>query len=716
MRLRINLERMACLWVFMSCVHSAGGQQSPATAVEAVGADVKPWLQQAISELSRLPAGGTVKIASRRVALSYIDPLRATQMLALHGYTIGKADAVIDPAALPVVIALPGTTFHETVPKVEEKFPQTETDPLNELFVFHNENEPSQLSGLLEILGNEIDRPARQIIIEALILEVSSTALHELGVKWTRAASVPKNGNFINSQLDGLTIGSLAYPGAGETLSLVTRAGQGGVFRNLNAQIKALVREGEAEVLSRPSVLALNNRMAYINVSEEIPVANTSYSPSGNYASTSFTDKKAGITLALRPRIDSVGDEVSMQVNAEVSARVPDADVIVRNAAGVILASSPTISRRDIRTYVRVANNTPFIIGGLIAKDKQISIDKMPLLGSVPLLGRLFQSKRVTVVKREVIIVLTPFVLPEGHVIGKNMPMDEDAFDSVGHQLFRDAYRIRSEDTFDLNYLYENRELQRMKAEIARVVSKDMELAEKYPYSSFHGDAVPGESILCYRQIYEVLKRRDLQKGLDAEKIIFFEKDRKIGSGYRVRFLEEYIKAQAPDILSDKGGIKAIALTFNMQRSSGNAASIFSEPVPEVSLLDCASKEEWTRELWEMNQSAEAGQERFTVLLHNKQDVTRLKYALLMKKTVELNTERIALSLRNFTRGRLLLMPRIKEKDIELIDGDVARAFFYSEMYYQAQQVKMREDIDALRSLNNGNDHAKKRLHSVPRR
>jgi general secretion pathway protein D len=696
MRLRINLERMACLWVFMSCVQSAGGQQSPADA------GVKPWLQQAIGELSRLPAGGTVKVASRRIALSYIDPLRATQMLALHGYTIGKADAVIDPAALPVVIALPGTTFHETIPKVEEKFPQTETDPLNELVVFHNENEPSQLGGVLEILSNEIDKPARQIIIEAMILEVSSTALSELGVKWTRADSAPQNGNFINSQLDGLTIGSLAYPGAGEALSLVTKAGQGGVFRNLNAQIKALVREGAAEVLSRPSVLALNNRMAYINVSEEIPVPNTSYSPLGNYASTSFTDKKAGITLALRPRIDSVGDEVSMQVNAEVSARVPDADVIVRNASGVVLARSPTISKRDIRTYVRVANNTPFIIGGLIAKDKQTSIDKMPLLGSVPFLGRLFQSKRVSVVKREVIIVLTPFVLPEGHVIGKNMPMDEDAFDSVGHQLFRDAYRIRSEDTFDLSYLYENRELQRMKAEIADAVSKDMQLAKEYPYSNFYGDAVPGESILCYRQIYEVLKRRNLQKDLDVEKIIFFEEDRKIGSGYRVRFLEEYIKAQVPGILTDKGGMKAIALSFNMQRASGNAASIFSEPVPEVSLLDCANKEEWSRELWEMNQATEDGQERFTVLLRNKKDVTRLKYALLMKKTVELNTERIALSLRNFTRGRLLLMPRVKVKDIELIDGDVARAFFYSEMYYQAQQVKMREDIDALRRLNNG--------------
>ena len=105
-----------------------------------------------------------------------------------------------------------------------------------------------------------------------------------------------------------------------------------------------------------------------------------------------------------------------------------------------------------------------------------------------------------------------------------------------------------------------------------------------------------------------------------------------------------------------------------------------------------------------MNQSGEGSNERFTILLRSREDMTRLKYALLMKKTVELNTERVALSLSNFTRGRLLLMPRIKEKDIELVDGDVAMAFFYSEMYYQAQQVKMKEDIEALRRLGNGDN------------
>ena len=697
MRLRGSLCKKIYPWLLLSCVPLACGQNS------VTGGGSKTWLRQAIGELSELPDEGVVKVESRRISLSYIDPQRAAQLLALHGYTIGKAEAAIDPSSLPVVIPLPGTTFHEIVPKVGEKFPQTETDPLNELVVFHDASDPSQLGELLDILSTEVDKPARQIIIEAMILEVSSTGLNELGVKWSKSSSVPASGNFINSRLDGLTIGSLIYPGANEALNLATRAGPNGVFRNLNAQVKALVRQGEAEVLSRPSVMALNNRMAYINVSEEIPVANTSYAVSGNYSSTSFTVKQAGITLTLRPRIDSSGDEVSMQVNAEVTARVPDADVLVRSSSGAVLASSPTISKRDIRTYVRVANNTPFIIGGLIAKDKQSTTDKMPVLGAVPLLGRLFQSKRDNVVKREVIIVLTPFVLPEGHVIGKNMPMDEDAFDSVGHQLFRDAYRIRAEDTFDLNYLYENRQLQRMKADVRRVVSRDINLANQYPYSNFYGDAIPGENILCYRQIYEVLKRRDMQKGLDAGKIIFFERDEKTGEGHRVRFLSEYINERAPDILSDAGGVRALALTFNMQRSSGNADSIFSEPVPEVTLLDCANKDDWTSKLWAMNQSGEAGGERFTILLRSMKDLTRLKYALLMKKAVELNTEKVALSLSNFTRGRLLLMPRVKEKDIELVDGDVARAFFYSEMYYQAQQVKMREDIEAWRKLEKDN-------------
>ena len=715
MKNRINRSHLKAIVMAVILAAAALAKAQPATPT--TGSRVKPWLKNALSELSNLPGASTtntnVVVASKRISLSYIDPTRAVQMLALHGVTIGKPEAAVDPARLPVVVALPGTINLETVPKAEDKFPQTETDPVNELVVFHNENDPAQLSGVLSTLERHVDLPARQIIIEAMVLEISSTALEEMGVQWTRSGN--GGGNTITDHTSGLTIGTLKYPASTSTeaLNLTTKS----IFHSINAQVKALVAEGEAEVLSRPSVLALDNRMAYINVSEDIPVANTSYAPGNNYQRTTFEVKKAGISLTLRPRVSSNGEEVSLQVNAEVTAKVPDADVKVMGGAGgvTVLASAPTISKREVKTYARVSNNTPFIIGGLIAKDKQAKVEKVPLLGDLPILGGMFRSKKQEMVKREVIIVLTPFVLPEEQVIGKNMPMDEDNFDSVGHQLFRDAYRIRAEDTFDLNYLYENKQLQRMKQLADRIVAGNRPLASEYPYRHFYGKAVPGESILCYRQIYEVLKRRDLQKNLDETKIIFFETDENIQSGHRVQFLDAFLRAKAPAVLTDQGGQQAVALSYTLQRFSDDPASIFNEPTPSVQLLNCADEKEWSRKLWELNQPTAQGQEQFTVLLRRKKDVERLKYAILMKKTVEMNTEKLVLSLSNFTRGRLLLMPRVTPKDIELVDGDVARAFFYSEMYYQALQVEMEKDITAFRKVIEEKDHLKQLVTPVPR-
>ena len=708
---KINRRQLKAALLALILAGVALAKAQPVPGATFTPSRVKPWLQDALIQLAQLPEGtNSVKIATERLTLSYIDPLRATQLLALHGYTIGKPDTPVNSTNLPVVVALSGTTNVDTVPAVTEKFPQTESDPTNELVVFHDENDPSQLSGFMATVKNDIDLPARQMIIEAMILEVSSTALKELGVKWTRVSGAKESGNFINSKLSNLVVGSVRNPATDAALDLSTK----GVFHDLNTQIKALVREGEAEILSRPSVLALDNRMAYISVAEDIPIARSNYSKN-DYQSTSFGKEKAGITLALRPRIDAKGQEVSMQVNAEVTAKVPDGDLEVRNKDGMILASAPTISRREVKTYVRVANNTPFIIGGLIAKDKQSTVDKVPILGDIPLLGGLFRSQKNQAVNREVIIVLTPFVLPEEHVIGKNMPKDEDAFDSVGNQLFRDAYRIRAEDTFDLNYLYENKQLRRMKALANRIIATDVKLATEYPYSQFVDKSVPGEAILCYRQIYEVLKRRGMQNKLNSTKLIFFESDSNIGSGHQVQFLEEYIRNNAPEVLTEKGGSKAVLLTFDMKRDSDDAKSIFNEPVPQVKLVDCADRKDWSKQLWELNQPKEDGEEQFAVLLREKKDMERLKYAVLMKKTVELNTEELVLTLSSFTRGRLLLMPRVKEQDVELIDGDVARAFFYSEMYYQALQQEMEKDLAAFRKVIEEKDHLKKLVNPTPR-
>jgi hypothetical protein len=207
-----------------------------------------------------------------------------------------------------------------------------------------------------------------------------------------------------------------------------------------------------------------------------------------------------------------------------------------------------------------------------------------------------------------------------------------------------------------------------------------------------------------------------MQEQLASTKIIFFEPDKNIEAGHRVRFLEEYLKTNAPKVLTEKGGTKAVAISFTMQRFSDSAKTIFNEPVPELKLVDCADEANWARQLWAFNQPTTEGQAKFTVLLRHQKDVQRLKYAVLMKKTVELNTVKQALSLSNFTRGRLLLMPRVKEADIELVDGDVARAFFFSEMYYQALQVEIEKDLAAFRKVIEDKNHLQQMLNPDLRR
>ncbi|MBT6959116.1 MAG: type II and III secretion system protein, partial [Opitutae bacterium] len=470
------------------------------------------------------------------------------------------------------------------------------------------------------------------------------------------------------------------------------------IFREFNTRLRALVETGSAQVLSRPSVLTLDNRMATINVSEQIPIAKSRFLSNGNFASVDFSNVTAGIQLAVRPRINRNGAEVSLQINASVTAKVPNADLEIKDSNGNVIAKSPTLSVREVKTYTRIANSTPFIIGGLIAEDSQRNAQKVPILGEIPVISTFFKSQSNASLKREVIIVITPFVLPENNTtaLAKHMPQDQDEFDTFGHELFRDGYRIRAEDTFDLGYLRENRQLRKIQRIVDGLVSENRDLLNKYPYNRFTQGSIPGESILVHRQIYEVVKRRSMDRNLRNENLIFFKPDAEIGAGFKVNFLEKYIKENGLKLQSKEGGKTALALTYTLRRFSDGVGDILKEPVPEVQILDCPDKATWRKLLWKLNRADDDGTQRYTVLLRNRDDLERLKRAIVMKQTIELNNPEDILTLESFSRGRLLAMPSLKKDDIELIDADVARCFFYSEHYYQALQHEIETDIKAL--------------------
>jgi len=644
-----------------------------------------------------------IEMVSERIRLSYVDPVRCAQLLNFYGVTIGDSKKPVDIEKLPVVVAVPETDFHETIPDHEKVFPQTETDPINELLLFFDPARPEAAGKIRRIIKEQIDLPARKIMIEAMVLEISSQALEELGVQWNYTGAASDN-NFANKHFDGpnasLLLGSIAYPATGAQLDATVTS----IFKEFNVRLKALVQDGAAQVLSRPSILTLDNRMAYINVSETIPIPNTKFVK--DYVSAvDFRDVTAGIELAVRPRINEDGTEVSLQINASVSAQVPGKDKVVLGAGSIELARAPTLSIREVKTYARIANDTPFIVGGLIAKDSEQTLKKVPLLGDIPFLGALFRSKNETGQKREVIIVITPSVLPEEGSVHAGVPKDDDLFDQFGHRLFRDAYRIRAEDTFDLRYLTENKGLQHLQDVADRVVSDHPKLASEYPYSNFAHSGVPGEDALVRRQIYEVLKRQNASDVLDEKKLIFFEKDNADGSGFRVRFLADYLREFAPFVLDDKESGKAFGLCFRMRRNSLSIDQLLDEPVPEIKLVNCPDSKTWRALLQESNKRTPGVSPKQVIFLRNKADLMRLKNAILMKKIISLNAADYILKLKNFTRGRLLRMPTVREEDVELIDADVATCYYHSELYYSVLEESLEADYSALRKVLSGTDY-----------
>ncbi len=683
----------------------------------------------ALSNSEAAKSVGPTDLKTARIELSYIEADRCLAVLKSLGIQtieykktgdgVGQSALIeptstVDPAKLPAVMLVPGPdgvglvggSKQMDVKKlaVAEDLPNmTSASPMMNLLVFYHPHQPEQHARVLDLIRRSIDLPAGQIVIEAMVLEISETGLRQLGVQWELESPF-----LSTSTLDGVEdvqLGRFPSISGAPTLD-VTIAD---INNHWRAQVKALVTSGQAEILSRPSVLTLDNRQASIRVGEDIPIANSaSGTRGGDKLEFRFEYIPVGIILNVRPRVSADGEDVSMQIDGIVSSEVPGEGLTITDNDGNVLASAPRIASRRVQTHTRIANNTPFIIGGLVSKDNITLEEKVPLLGDIPWIGNLFKSTTTSRLKREVIIVITPYVLPKDQIVGRNTPEDEDAFDSFDNELFRDAYRIRAEDVFDLRFLFENLQVQKMLGLAQQVLRRQPELATMYPFDRYADDRIPGERILVYRQMYEVIKRRGIDEDANPSRMIFFKDDPENAAGFSVEFIEEYLRdrfapkdkglfAEAPGLFDGIGG-KAVAIIFTEQAFDG-AVDAPTQPVPEVRLVDCEDRDAWGATLWELNQPDNQGRRRFTILLHDERDIQRLQRAVVVKSTVQLNATQQSLRLRNFTQGRLLLMPTIKDDQVFLIDEDVAQYFFYTEHYYPALQSELQRDMEALRGL-----------------
>jgi len=661
-----------------------------------------------LTQVNQMRAGLKQTDLDRKlVQLSYVNAtgaLNALKGLGIHTVpAIEGLPATIEFNQLPMVTKMPVPTDKQiglvgVAKSASGAFGQTTTPtaaspleaevyagPTSQLMVLFHPAHPEQFSLVRSLLDEYVDRAARQVFIEGMVLEISESGLDELGVEWS----------FKKGTVDFL-LGSLDATGLLDTVTFSTLDSRD-VPLDWGAKVRALVRDGKAEILSRPSVLTLNNRQATIRVGEDIPIATSQEGVLNNSNKVAFNFKyiPTGILLNIRPRITESGDEVSMLIDTVVSAQVPGRDLEIRSIVGDLLASAPTISTRRVQTYARIDNTTPFIIGGLVSRDRSVTKDKVPLLGDLPLVGPLFRSESTSTQKREVIIVLTPYVLPDDKSISRAVPRDDDLFDNTGNQLFRDAFRIRAEDIFDLRFLIENKRLVVYRDMAKYLINKNFKLALESPFDEFLDDTIPGEEILIQRMVYEVIKRTGVGQQVNPDRIIYFEA--KENEGYDVRFLNYALAKLGNGVDAEsffsRNTNKAIAITYVYARESMSRKDLASEPIPEISLVDCPNRDTWQQLLWDMNQPSEDGIDRYTILIHQPKDIVRLQRALMLKKIILLNGDEEALSLSNFSIGKTLHVPTMGSDKVSVIDADVAKYFFHTELYYAAIINRIEETL-----------------------
>lgn len=158
------------------------------------------------------------------------------------------------------------------------------------------------------------------------------------------------------------------------------------------ARLSALISEGKAEVLARPNVVTMNGRKAEILIGSEVPVIVEHLENGVRTTATEYKD--AGIKLSYTPRISRDGD-ITATVRAEVSTPylVPE-------------MKAYRIVTRQADTMVRLRSGDELVIGGLIDRQESYTFRKVPILGDIPILGKLFQSKSRSVDESEIIIVI----------------------------------------------------------------------------------------------------------------------------------------------------------------------------------------------------------------------------------------------------------------------------------------------------------------------
>ena len=246
---------------------------------------------------------------------------------------------------------------------------------------------PNHLFDTVLDIINSIDVPAQQVVVEALVVEVSERGRRELGIDW-------------HLQEGKADVGFQNLLGTGTYLR------SGTAMTKVNLTLKALVTREEAKILATPRITVLDGHEASIYVGED-----KYYSLLHGAANNPYYRMERiqiGVKLKVTPHITQ-GGVIELDLEPEVS----NVNIAATASDSNLNSRFPVVTRRNVRTHVRIRNGHTLVIGGLLHEETRRIAQKVPILGSIPLVGLLFRTRSDVREQKEVIIFITPRLVEE---------------------------------------------------------------------------------------------------------------------------------------------------------------------------------------------------------------------------------------------------------------------------------------------------------------
>lgn len=267
-------------------------------------------------------------------------------------------------------------------------------EELNSIIISATLKELNNIKNLIA----KLDRVNEQVYIKAVIVELDNDLIQDIGIKYGILGGKSYSGGLytFSSSLNGGTGISIDTQSIGLTIPNVTST------LALGASLSLLKKTYGLDIISEPSILCINNKQSSIYVGETISIQTGTTITDGGNTSNTYEREDIGLTLKVKPKVSK-----EKRVNLEITTLVED--IKNRDISNI----NPDTTKKEIKTQAILNNGESVIIGGLIEKKSEKSVQKIPFAGDIPLIGELFKNRTSNAKNKNLVVIITPYIVPK---------------------------------------------------------------------------------------------------------------------------------------------------------------------------------------------------------------------------------------------------------------------------------------------------------------